>query len=449
MRVSFLLLLVLLLFNSCSNKNDYQVVFSDPLLYSKTVYALNGIVMGNNFSPMVASRNYLYANIAAYEIIVAGNPTQYQSLYGQVKDLPTIPLPPPNETINYNFAALLAFCKLGEAVTFPSGSMTDVVEGYKQMARKHGMPKEIYENSISYMETVSSVILEWSKKDYYAETRSSPKYTVYDSPGRWVPTPPAYSSAAEPHWNLIRPLVIDSISQFLPKSPFNFDIKDSTSKYYKEVMKIKSVGDSLTPEMAAVADFWDDNPFKLNVSGHVMFATKKFSPGGHWMSVVGIASQNADADFQTTVCAYTKTAIAIFDAFIQTFNIKYLYNTVRPETVINKYFDENWRPHLQTPPFPEYTCGHCYISATAAESLTSMFGDHFSYTDSSESDFGLPARKFSSFRSAAEETAKSRFYGGIHYEYSTIVSHEMGQKIGKHIVSRLRMKMGQTNDVID
>ena len=86
-----------------------------------------------------------------------------------------------------------------------------------------------------------------------------------------------------------------------------------------------------------------------------MFGTKKFSPAGHWMGIVGIAAEKSGADLATTAAAYAKTAVALFDAFIQCWNIKYIYNTLRPETAIDKYFDPNWRPHLQTPPFPEYT----------------------------------------------------------------------------------------------
>ena len=44
----------------------------------------------------------------------------------------------------------------------------------------------------------------WSKRDNYLQTRGASEYNVMDSPGRWVPTPPAYSSAAEPHWREIR-----------------------------------------------------------------------------------------------------------------------------------------------------------------------------------------------------------------------------------------------------
>jgi hypothetical protein len=171
-----------------------------------------------------------------------------------------------------------------------------------------------------------------------------------------------------------------------------------------------------------------------------MFGTKKFSPPGHWMSIVGIASKKANADFGTTVCAYAKTAIALFDAFIQCWDEKYRHNTVRPETVINKYFDPNWRPHLQTPPFPEYTCGHSTGSSAAAEALTSVFGDNFAYTDTTELEFGIKSRSFKSFRDAALENNWARFYGGIHFHYSCIVSTEYGRKVGELVANRLKMK---------
>jgi hypothetical protein len=255
--------------------------------------------------------------------------------------------------------------------------------------------------------------------------------------------PPGYFPAAEPHWREIRNLVIDSVNQFIPSPPYSFNVTDKQSGYYQEVKKIQQAGDSLTIEQKWIADFWDDNPFKLNVAGHLMFGTKKFSPGGHWMGIVGIAAKKSGADFAQTSYAYAKTAIALFDAFIECWNIKYIYNTIRPETVIDKYFDPNWRPHLQTPPFPEYTCGHCTISASAAEALTSVFGDHFAYTDTTELEFGIDSRTYKSFRDAALETQVSRFYGGIHYLYCCTRSTIMGQKVGDLVVDRIKMKKNE------
>jgi hypothetical protein len=158
------------------------------------------------------------------------------------------------------------------------------------------------------------------------------------------------------------------------------------------------------------------------------------------MSIVGIAAKKAKADFPTTVCAYAKTAIALFDAFVECWDAKYSYNTARPETVINKYLDPSWRPHLQTPPFPEYTCGHSTCSSAAAEALTSVFGDNFAYTDTTETEFGIKSRSFSSFRAAAMENNWARFYGGIHFHHSCIVSTEYGRKIGAVVAEKLKMK---------
>jgi len=425
---------------ACNSKKDYDQIFKNPDLYCKTVYQLNGVVMGNNFSPIVASRNYLYAAVAGYEAIAGGYPDKYNSLAGQLHGLSAVPKPTAGQQTDFELASLLAYCKLGEAVTFPAGSMQEYVDSIKNLAKDHGMPSDIYNNSIAYADTVASVIMNWSKHDNYLQTRGASQYNVNDSPGRWVPTPPAYSSAMEPHWREIRSLVIDSPQQFMPAPPYHFNVTDKNSDYYKEIKLSQNIVDSLTPEQAWIADFWDDNPFKLNVSGHLMFGTKKFSPGGHWMSVVGIAAKKSGADFPKTVEAYAKTAIALFDAFIQCWNIKYTYNTLRPETAINKYFDPNWRPHLQTPPFPEYTCGHCTISAAAAQALASDFGENFSYTDTTELEFGIKSRSFTSFKDAALETLNSRFYGGIHYHYCCLRSNVMGTEVGDLIVSRLKMK---------
>jgi hypothetical protein len=430
----------LLFMQACNKKNDYKAITNNPLLFTNTVHELNSVVMTNNFGPIVASRNYMYASVAAYEVIAGGYPGQYFSLAGQVHGLQPVPKPEKGKDVDFEFASVLAFCNLGEAVTFPAGSMKAYTDSLKQLVRDHGMPTSVFNNSIEYADTVSAAILKWSKKDNYAETRSYPKYTVIDSPGRWVPTPPAYADAMEPHWNSIRALVIDSVNQFMPHPPYKFDVTNKNSPYYLEVKKSQDIVDSLTPEQTHIADFWDDNPFKLNVSGHVMFGTKKFSPGGHWMGIAGIAAEKSGADFPTTVCGFAKTSIALFDAFIQCWNIKYIYNTLRPETAINKYIDPGWRPHLQTPPFPEYTCGHCTISATAAEALSSVYGDNFSYTDSTELEFGIANRSFKSFRDAAQETKMSRFYGGIHYHYCCELSNVMGREVGELVVKRLKMK---------
>jgi hypothetical protein len=426
---------------SCNQKSaDQRTYFPDPFSYSKTVKELNEVVKFNNFSPIVASRNYTYANIAAYECIAAGYPDKYYSLAGQINGFGPLPALDTTKSTDIEFSALLAFCKVGEAVTFPEGSMKDYVDSLKLFAKKNGMSDEKFDNSVAFADTIAKAVLAWSKKDNYLQTRSATKYTVIDTPGRWVPTPPQYSSAIEPHWNEIRTIVMDSANQFVPPPPIPFNITDKNGPYYKQVMASKNAIDSLTDEQKHIAMFWNDLPAELHVSGHVQFMTKKFSPPGHWMNIVGIASMKAKADFAKTVAAYTLTSICLFDAFIQCWDEKFRSNMVRPETVINKYIDPEWRPFLQTPPFPEYTCGHSTCSSAAAEALTKMYGDNFAYTDTSELEFGIPNRSFTSFRQASEENNLGRFYGGIHFHPTCLVSTVYGRKVGDYIVNKLKIE---------
>jgi hypothetical protein len=431
---------LLLAMQSCKRtEGDYSKLTNDPLLYCKTVKKLNDIVLENNFPPMIACRNYAYANIAAYECIAAGD-NNYQSLSGQIKHLPEMPKPETGKKIDFHLAALLAFTKVGNAVTFPEGSMMDYYAELKHMADSAGMPSDVLENSVAFSDTIVGTIMKWSKKDNYAQTRTASKYTVTDSSGRWTPTPPMYAQAVEPHWREIRTLTLDSASQFMPVRPPKFDVTNKSSEYYKYMLEVKNIGDSLTDEQKHIADFWDDNPFKLNVSGHVMFATKRFSPPGHWMNIVGIGAKAANADFETTVAAYAKTSIAVFDAFISCWDEKYRSNYVRPETIINKYVSAEWRPYIQTPPFPSYTSGHATNSAAAAEVMTEFFGDKLSFTDTSLLEFGIKNREIHSFRDAAKEAAMSRLYGGIHYRFDNDNGAVAGKKLGEFVVQRLHMK---------
>src|SRR5690606_17311927 len=109
----------------------------------------------------------------------------------------------------------------------------------------------------------------------------------------------------------------------------------------------------------------------------------------------------------------------------------------RPETLINQHIDENWMPLLQTPPFPEYTSGHSVVSGAAAEVLTSIYGDDFSFDDDTETPFGLPVRSFNSFNEASAEAAISRMYGGIHYRAAIELGLKQGRGIGDLVIKKI------------
>jgi len=247
----------------------------------------------------------------------------------------------------------------------------------------------------------------------------------------------------EPHWSKIRPFVIDSAAQFKPLPPPKFSMEKG-SDFYKELKEVYDISNQITEngdasEEVEIAQFWDCNPYVSVTRGHLMFATKKITPGAHWIGICKIACKKSNYDFDKTVYAYTKTAIAIADAFISCWDEKYRSNLIRPETLINEHIDENWKPILQTPPFPEYTSGHSVASGAAAVALTDVFGDDFSFDDDTELQYGLPVRSFTSFNQAANEAAISRMYGGIHYRAAVEIGVKQGRDLGKFVVKNLTM----------
>ncbi|RMG61598.1 MAG: phosphatase PAP2 family protein, partial [Bacteroidetes bacterium] len=391
----------------------YAPAVQNPALYHRTMKALTDIIVYDIFSPPVASRIYAYPSIAAYEVMAQGNP-DFRSMAGQLHELTPIPTADTTQPLSLEVAALRAFITVGRSMIFSEEKMDVYEEALWGELAAAGVPDAVLKNSHAYGDQVAAHIKAWADGDNYKETRTFPRYTVSDEPGRWTPTPPDYMDGIEPHWNQIRPFIIDSATQFVPVPPTAYDM-DPNSQFYKEMMEVYEAVNNLDDEQRQIAEFWDCNPFVTHHQGHVMFATKKITPGGHWIGITKIACLKAETDFMETVEAYARTSIALADAFISCWDEKYRSNLIRPETVINQHIDEDWLPLLQTPPFPEYTSGHSVISSAAAVTLTDLFGDNFDFVDSTEVEYGLTVRNYGSFLEASSEAAISRLYGGIHY----------------------------------
>ena len=431
---SYILLFTLVLM-SCSKPKQPIEINSEAL--HKSIDKVTEIMIHDIFSPPVASRIYVYPNIAAYEIIAQQNP-KYKSLAGQINDLTSIPLA--DENVNLNLAALVAHMELSKKLIFSEDKMIMYRDSL------YGVWKNInedeFERSKIYGLEVADHIAKWMDDDNYKQTRTMPKFTVdSDDPSRWQPTPPAYMDGIEPHWKKIRPMVLDSASQFKPKPHPEFSLEEG-SKFHNELMEVYNVSKEITEkgddsEEIGIAQFWDCNPYVSVTRGHLMFATKKITPGAHWIGITKIACRKSQYNFEDTVYAYTKASLAIFDAFISCWDEKYRSNLIRPETLINQYVDENWQPILQTPPFPEYVSGHSVVSGAASTALTAVFGDNFSFDDDTETPYGIPIRSFKSFKLAAAEAALSRLYGGIHYRAAIDEGLIQGNNIGDNLNTKI------------
>ena len=395
---------------------------------------LTDLIIYDIFSPPVAARIYAYTSLAAHEAIRHIDKDE-PSIVAKLKGFPGMPEPDKNKKYNYTLAASKAFYTVMRNLTFSKDTITKFeMQTYAPFNR--ALSKEEYDNSIAFGEAVAASIMKRVAADNYKETRAMPKYYGVKVDGKWVPTSPDYLDGIEPYWNKLKPLILDSVSQFDPGPPPVFN-KDTSSEFYKMNKEVYEVGKNLTVEQKEIARFWDDNPFVTEHSGHLMFSTKKQTPGGHWMGIATIACRQNKANEVKTARTYALTAIGLHEAFISCFDTKYKYEFVRPITFINSTIDKNWDAFLQTPPFPEYTSGHSTITASVATILTKIYGDNIPFQDTSDMRYINMQRHFNSFLQAADECSISRMYGGIHYRLSVNRGAECGRKIGAFVVEKL------------
>ncbi len=407
--------------------------------YHNAIKKVTDIIVHDIFSPPVAARIYAYTTIAGFETARIGDST-YASLESKIAHLTPLNFSEEYPQANTNISAILAALTTSKHFIFSEDSIQSHIENLKVKFKNAGFSKKTISDSEKLAQEVSHQIIQWAKKDLYAQTRSYPKFSVTKDAYRWKPTPPGYMDAIEPSWNKIRPMILDSASVFKPAPPSQFDMQNPHSSFYKEVMDVYNTTNSLTLEQKEIASFWDCNPFALQITGHVMHAVKKISPGGHWVNITGLAAKKSNFDFLSTSRVYAVVSIGLFDAFISCWDEKYRSNLIRPESVINEYIDPEWLPLLQTPPFPEYTSGHSVASTASSVILTALFGDEFAFDDDTEVEFGLPIRTFRSFYHAADEASISRLYGGIHYRPAIENGIIQGRKVGELVVNDILKK---------
>jgi hypothetical protein len=416
---------------SCETKRDAPVfTAADCHEWNRD---LIDAVMLDVFPPMIASRVYAYPQIAMYTAYAAADKSM-KPLTGKLNGFEFRPEEFDSLNVDPSLAAFVAWCGVARKLVFSEYKIEACYKKY--MARTRNADPDRVGQSVQAGEKIAQAVIEWMLRDNYAHTRKLARYTIQQTDSTWVQTPPDYPQAMEPNWKYLRPMVMDSSSQFNPAPPTRFS-SQKESDMYREAMKVYETSRNLTDEQFRIAWYWDDSPNNYRNTGHNTTFSHKISPAGHWLCITGSVCREQNKNFKDAITIYTMVAIAQFDAFISCWDTKYTYNFIRPASFINKWIDPYWMPLIQTPGFPEYTSGHSCISSASATVLSHYFGENHSFTDSTEVIFDLGAKKFDSFRQAAYEASISRFYGGIHFMPALDTGLVQGRKIGELVISTL------------
>ncbi len=379
--------------------------------------ALISVTINDNISPVVASRMFVYPNLAFYNAITVSPNIKKPLQIGNLSNKPNL------------LTAIYAYATVARSMVYTRNIFEDSL---KNILNEFSEEEKFLSEKDGVL--IGKEVIRKMQLDGFKDIRSMSKYSINEEEGRWRPTAPGYFQAVEPNWGKIKPIIASKInlSQIVPL-PYD---TSTSSQLYKEAMEVYEISKKSSGHQNEIAAFWDCNPFALHVNGHRMVAEKKISPVGHWICIAQSILKQKKYDVSAASYVYTTLAVGMFDALIYCWDLKYKYSFIRPEHFITKYIDAEWEPLLQSPPFPEFPSGHSVISATAAELLDFHFG-RFEYEDSTETRFRIAPRKFKSFYEAADEAAISRVYGGIHFRHAAERGKEIGSLIGKTILQTI------------
>jgi hypothetical protein len=443
MLCSMLLFSLVLTANGCQNvslsdtlpetSSTQTAQYSAEVALKWGAHTLRLIQTTPGFSPPVASRAIGYAGLTLYESVVHGMP-QHRSMLGQLNGLSTMPIPqkqPYDWAIVANAAQAHILRNLFSNTSLSNQLAIDSLENALNTQLKHAeVSIETFDRSVRFGQGIAKAIFEWSKTDGGHEgfKRNFPAdYKVPIYPGAWQPTENGIKIPMQPHWGQNRTFLMAN-TRLQPAEPIAFST-NIQSPYFQQYFEVYQKNISLSSEEKEIAVWWADDQ------------SETFTPPGHSYQLAMLAIKQSKANLAKTAETLARVGMGVADAFVLCWRCKYMFNNERPYTFVRRAIDPTWMPFWPAPPFPGYSSGHATQSAATATVLTALYGDTFAFIDSSHVARGtdtarkvaFKARHFKSFWQAAEESAYSRFLGGIHTKQDNQAGLAEGKKIGENI----------------
>jgi len=379
-------------------------------------------VRGDSVNAPAASRVYAYLGVALYESVVGGLPG-YTPLHTLLKDMPAAP-ELPSGVIDWPSVANATLSNVMKHLlpTDDSVKAADDLRAKQTATRTRAATKAVVDRSLEYGDSIADALLGWIDADGYSKWAKEP-YTMPTGEA-WMYTPT--SAGAKPvgaYWGNLRTFALANVDDCEVPRTVEFST-DENSEFYKYANEVKTVKENLTDAQKLSVNFWIDTPGQTG------------APAGHWMSIGTQLVKQFNLKLGKTAEMFALLGMALGDAFISCWRIKYKEPLLRPQTYISRYMQRDWTSYVVTPPFPSYTSGHSTASEAAAVVLTALFGEDKPFTDATHATdaIKIPAQKYKSFDDAAAQAAMSRLYGGIHYRFDNESGLKQGKCVGETVL---------------
>jgi hypothetical protein len=214
--------------------------------------------------------------------------------------------------------------------------------------------------------------------------------TVPTGPGIWFSssTPPAPPVGAM--FGLARTYFLSSGDQFRPPPPPAF----GSPEYLAALAEVRQVSDTRTAEQLANALFW-------------ALPNGTVTPPGYWNIEASNLIVKYHLDESKAAHALALMNMTGFDAIVACHDAKFAYWLIRPTQA-----DPLITLAVGLPNFPSYPSDHACVSGAQSTILGTLF----------------PAEK-TRLDALAEEAARSRLEGGLHYRFDNETGLALGRKV--------------------
>jgi hypothetical protein len=281
-----------------------------------------------------------------------------------------------------------------------------------------GFPQEAAREGARVGAAVARAVLEARADDGWS--RTPPGYELPGLPGYWQPTPPTNQAATFTHYPDVMGFIVSNGRRFLTEAPPSL----TSGRYTTDFAEVKSVGavnsTTRSPEQTQMARLWHG------------VGTTTTSPN-LWNAVLIDVARAKGWNGLDLARGLALMNMIQHDALLTSFTGKFLYGFWRPVTAIREAArdhnpatepDPNWTPLLNTPPYPGHPGNRACLSASQARLLQRVFGHDDIPVQVTWQVAGAPAvtRQYNGFQHLADEEAKSRIWGGIHFEFESLAS---------------------------
>jgi hypothetical protein len=305
------------------------------------------------------------------------------------------------------------------------------------------MPPGLVQQGREIGRQVALAVLEWRTGDGWPTAIApDPSYVLPPFPGLWQPTPPANSPATFTFFPVVKPFALLTSTQFLPPAPPTL----TSGRYAHDLNETRLLGSATSAARTAEETLMAQ-----------LFASVNSTIGFQhvWNIVAGTVAQQEGLSLLDTARLFVLVNVAFHDGLQTSFTSKFVYGLWRPVTAIQRAdedlnpdteADPTWTPLLATPPYPTYAGNAACLSAAAARALQLALGrNDVPFSITWPRTMGLPSetRHFNSFWQLADQQARSRIHGGIHFQFDSDASQAACANVAEFTVENYMLRRGR------